>query len=98
MSNDLHVNDSDNTIEVNMQLHLDNTSKAVLNIFACHPARYWKCSQIMSILEYENCNVKYGKVSILLDRFVIMGILSREKRSKVYSYRLTEHGIRALKL
>jgi predicted transcriptional regulator len=91
------VNDSDNTVEVNMQLQLDNTSRAVLNIFASHPDRYWKCSQIRSILEYENCDVKYGRISILLDRFVIMGILSRDKRSRVYAYRMTEQGRKALK-
>ncbi|MGP6240426.1 hypothetical protein ACNF40_08495 [Cuniculiplasma sp. SKW4] len=77
-------------LQVSLEIQLDEIDKAILKIFHKYPGRSYKVSQILSILSYQGIRINYGQLARRLGFFVDMTIIMKEKRTNVFSYRLSK--------
>ncbi|MGP6221070.1 hypothetical protein [Caldiplasma sukawensis] len=74
------------SLEVKIEIQLDEIDKKILSIFSSHPTRSYKVSQVKTLLDYQNIILSPQKIEKRLDFFVVTTILGKRKGSRVYSY------------
>ncbi|MDA8143029.1 MAG: hypothetical protein M0T81_03510 [Thermoplasmatales archaeon] len=74
------------SLEVKLEIQLDDIDKKILSIFSSHPTRSYKVNQVKTLLDYENIVLSPQKIEKRLDFFVITTILGKRKGPRVYSY------------
>lgn len=78
-------------VEITVRVDFDSIDKAILNIFNRYPGRSYKVSQILSILLYQGIKINYGQLARRLGFFVDLTLIEKEKRTNVFSYRLSRY-------
>ena len=79
------------TIQITIKVDFDSINKAILEIFNRYPGRSYKVSQILSILLYQGIKINYGQLARRLGFFVDLTLIEKEKRTNVFSYKLSKN-------
>jgi hypothetical protein len=87
------MNQIGDSIQISLEIQLDEIDKAILSIFHRYPGRSYKASQILSILAFQGIKINYGQLARRLGFFAEMTLIVREKRTNVFSYSLPKNNI-----
>ena len=79
------------TMQITIKVDFDSIDKAILEIFNRYPGRSYKVSQILSILLYQGIKINYGQLARRLGFFVDLTLIEKEKRTNVFSYKLSKN-------
>ncbi len=74
------------SLEVKLEIQLDEIDKKILAIFSSHPTRSYKVNQVKTLLDYQNIFLSPQKIEKRLNFFVTTTLLEKKKGSRVYSY------------
>lgn len=76
------------SLEVKLEIQLDEIDKKILSIFSSHPTRSYKVNQVKTLLDYQNIILSPQKIEKRLSFLVITTVLTRRKGARVYAYSL----------
>ena len=82
--------ESEDEIEITLKVCLDDVDKAILEIFKRSPTKTYKLHHIKAILSYKGLDINYGRLARKLALFSDLALISKEKSSSVFSYKLLE--------